>query len=131
MASLRKVPLSGDELTDWIFGELIITLQKKTVKVIRKRRLFDPTDPPRKRRAIRGLTIWKTNLGDRFLEIYINPAQHKNREEETQTLLHEAGHATFGKREVSTKRLENILTKKITLRQRKFLKSFLPRYETK
>lgn len=132
MVSLRDVPLSGDRLTDWIFKQFIFFLRKETLAIKRKKRLLDPDN--HHRRVIRGLMQPEVGPGGHGIEITINVSKsiHCNRDEEVETLVHELSHIVFWKtRERFIGQAENILVEKFTREQKDFLKSFLPRRESK
>lgn len=133
MVSLREVPLSGDELTDWVFQELVLTLRKRNVWVKRKKRLMDPDK--RQRRSLRGLMQPGIGRGGHGVVITINSAKRSNpnRNAETETLMHETSHAILLETlEWRILKLERILSRRFTREQKEFLKKkFLPRYETK
>ncbi len=126
MISLRDVPLSGDELTDWVFKQFIFFLRKETLHIKRKKRLLDEH-----RRALRGLMESEPAPE---LKITINCAkrQHENRDEEVGTLIHELAHIVFWKtRDRFIWQVEKILTENFTQEQKNFLKSFIPRHEVR
>lgn len=126
MISLREVPLSGDELTDWIFKQFMFFLRRETLHIKRKKRLLDEH-----RRAIKGLMESESVPK---LEITINCAKrhHENRDEEVETLIHELAHIVFWKtREGFIRQVERILIDNFTQGQKDFLKSFIPRHEVK
>lgn len=129
MISLREVPLSGDNLVDWIFKQFVFFLRRETLYIKRKKRLLNPND--KHHRAIRGL------MDPEFeptIEITINSAKsvHVNRNEEVETLIHELSHVLFWKtQERFIWQIEEILIKKFTKEQKDFLKSFIPRHEVK
>lgn len=128
MISLRKVPLSGDGLVDWIFKQFIFFLRRETLRIKRKKRLLNPDDP---HHAIRGLM--DSDLEPK-IEITINAAKsvHCNRDEEAETLIHELCHILFWKtQERFIRQAEKILIKRLTSEQMSLLKSFIPRHEVK
>ncbi len=132
MISLREVPLSGDKLLDWIFKQFVFFLRRETLRIKRKKRLCYPKD--RHRKAIWGLMEPEVGPGGHFIEITINSAKskHKNRDEELETLIHEVCHVLFFKtRESFIEQITLILSTGFTQEQRNFLKTFLPRGETK
>lgn len=126
MVSLREVPLSGDELTDWIFKQFIFFLRRETLHIKRKKRLLDE-----RRRVMKGLMESKSVPK---LEITINCAKrhHENRDEEVGTLIHELAHIVFWKtQEGFIRQIERILMDSFTQDQKNLLKSFIPRHEVK
>lgn len=132
MISLRKVPLSGDKLTDWIFKQFLFFLRKETLSIKRKKRLLDPYDPHRK--VLRGLMDSEVGPSKHHIEITLNSAKriHCNRNEEVETLIHELSHILFWKtRENFIYQMEKILVIRLTSEQKNFLKMFLPRHEVK
>ncbi|MBI2058021.1 MAG: hypothetical protein HYT63_03535 [Candidatus Yanofskybacteria bacterium] len=132
MVSLREVPLSGDKLVDWIFKQFVFFLRKETLAVKRKKRLLDPDNLHR--RVIRGLMQPQVGPGGHGIEITINSSRsiHCNRDKEAETLIHELSHVVFWKTwERFIGQAENILVEKFTQEQKDFLKSFLPRSESK
>ena len=128
--NLRHVPLSGHELTDFIFKEFIFFLRKETLRIKRKKRLVNPNDPHGQ--VLRGLMDPNPEKGT--IEITINPAKkaNLNRDKETETLIHELCHIVLSRtREWRIESLEKILSRTFTSEQKNFLKSFLPCYEVK
>ncbi len=126
MISLRDVPLSGDELTDWVFKQFVFFLRRETLHIKRKKRLLDEH-----RRVIRGLMDPES---DPKIVITINcaPSQHENRDEEVETLIHELAHIVFWKtQEGFIRRIQRILIDNFTQEQKNLLKSFIPRHEVK
>ena len=129
MVSLRRVPLSGDELVDWVFKQFIFFLSRKTLHIKRKKRLLDPDD--KSHRSIMGMM---DSGAAPKIKITINCAKslHKNRDKEVETLIHELGHIVFWKTpERFIKQIEEILIDRFTQEQKNFLKSFIPRHEVK
>lgn len=131
MISLRQVPLSGDKLTDWIFKQFIVFLQRETLRIKRKKRVvFSNTH----RKALRGLMDPEAGPSQHHIEITLSSAKrmHCNRNEEVETLIHELCHILFWKtRERFIFQMECILIKKLTAEQKSFLKAFIPRHEVK
>src|SRR3989344_7989102 len=129
MASLRKVPLSGDSLTDWIFKQFFFFLQKETLRIKRKKRVV-LSDKHHK--ALRGLMNPEVGPSEYHIEIILSSDKkmHCNRDEEVETLIHELCHILFGKtHERFIFQMECILIKKLTIEQKNFLKTFIPRHE--
>jgi len=129
---LTAIPKSGDHLVDLLFQQFVVFLRKETVRVARKKRLVNPDDPRRK--VIRGLMDPDIHPSGNWIQILINPARntHRNRNEEVETLIHELSHAVLPKAsERHILRMESVLSKKFTVPQRRYLKSFLPRHEVK
>ena len=133
MISLREVPLSGDDLTDWHFKEVVALLRKNNVLVERRKRVMDPDRW--RRRALRGLMQPGIGSGGHGIKITISSAKrmNPNRDAEVVTLIHEASHAIRGKPwEYRIRGLESILARRFTKKQKDFIKKhFLPRHETK
>lgn len=129
MISMCNIPLSGDNLTDWIFKQFVFFLRRETLNIKRRKRLSDPDD--KHHRAIRGLMDYTFEPN---IEIIINSAKsrHGSRNEEVETLIHELAHIVFWKTpERFIEQIEKILISKFTQEQRNFLKSFIPRHEVK
>lgn len=132
MTNLRKVPLSGDKLTDWVFKQFIFFLRRETLRIKRKKRLLDTDNPHRK--ALFGLLECDLEPAGHGIQITINPSKskHLNRDEELETLVHELSHIVFWKvQENFIYQVQKILIKKLTPEQKVFLKSFIPRHEVK
>jgi hypothetical protein len=123
---------SGDPLVDWFFRQFVHALCTERIRVVRKRRLVNPDDPHH--RVIRGLMDPDScAAGDRAC-ILINPARttHRNRNEETETMIHELAHVLLPHTpERGILAIENIMTTRLTDEQRAILKTFLPRHEVK
>ena len=131
MASLRKVPLSGDNLTDWIFKQFFFFLQKETLRIKRKKRVVLSD---KHQQALRGLMNPEVGPSEYHIEIILSSDKkmHCNRDEEVETLIHELCHILFGKtHERFIFQMECILIKKLTIEQKNFLKTFIPRHEVK
>ena len=127
-----KLPRSGEALADWIFGQFVVFLRKETVRISRKKRLVNPDDPHR--RVIRGLMDPDIHPSRNWVQILINPAKntHRCRDEEVETLIHELAHVIMPKTtERGILRIEAILSRKFSVSQRRYLKSFIPRHEVK
>jgi len=132
MISLREVPLSGDDWVDWTFKQFVFFLRKETLAIKRKKKLLDPDNPHR--RVIRGLMQPQVGPGGHGIEITINSSKsiHCNRDKEAETLIHEVSHVVFYKTwERFIGQAESILIRRFTQEQKDFLKSFLPRSESK
>ena len=132
MISLREVPLSGDDWIDWTFKQFVFFLRRETLRIKRKKRLYYQKD--RHRKAIWGLMEPGVGPGGHVIEITINSAKrkHKDRDAELGTLIHELSHIVFWKTwERFIGQAENILVERFTQEQKDFLKSFLPRNESK
>ncbi len=130
---LRDVPRSGDALVDWILKQFVFFLRKETVRLKRKKRLIDKDIDPH-RRALMGLISFDAGPSGEGIEITINSAKsmHCNRDEEVETLIHELCHIVFWKTwEHFIDQIERILIKRLTVEQKTYLKSFLPRHEVK
>lgn len=126
---LTSIPKSGDLFVDWIFTQYVIALRSQRVRIVRKKRLINPDDP--RRLVIRGLL--DPDSGN-WVQILINPAKntHSNRDEEVETLIHEVGHLILPRAsERSILRLETILSRRFSMAQRRYLKSFIPKHEVK
>ena len=132
MLSLRKVPLSGDKLVDWIFKQFIVFLRRETLSIKRKKRLIDSDDPHCK--VLRGLMDPTVGPSQYHIEITLNSAKkhHCNRDEEVETLIHELCHILFWKtRERFIYQMECLLTNRLMVEQKNYLKIFIPRDEVK
>lgn len=133
MISLREVPLSGDRLLDWVFKQFIVFLNRKTVYIIRKKRLKKANSP--REGILLGLTMPKNPKN--YLKgtyIFINSAKcrHHDRNEETETLIHELCHNLFSdSKHRFINQLERMLIEDFTNDQKKILKSFIPHHEIK
>lgn len=130
--NLRKLPMSGNWLTDWIFKQFVVFLRKKTLKVRRKRYLVDPAAS--RREGLYGLLDDELDPAGRHLCILINSSRtkHPSRTHEAHTLIHELAHLTFwrtGERFIC--QMEKMLIRRFTPQQMRYLKSFLPCYEIK
>jgi hypothetical protein len=129
---LTDMPKSGDTLVDWLFRQCVIAVRSERVLISRKRRLTDPDDP--RRRVIRGLMDPEIHPSGNWVQILINPAKntHKCRDEEVETLIHEVAHLIMPRAgERSILRLEDMLSRKFSAAQRRYLKSFIPKHEVK
>ena len=129
---LSDVPLSGDKLLDWVVKQFTFFLKKEKIKIKRKRRLTDKDIDPH-RRALQGMMV-QLDEGGHNIEVLVNPSKrmHCDRDEETETLIHELCHIVFWKTpERFIGQLESILVKRLTGEQKNFLNSFLPRHEVK
>jgi hypothetical protein len=129
--ALTRIPRSGDALVDWIFKQFVFFLRKETIRIKRKRYVFDSDDPHRK--ALRGIIEPRDDPGHK-LDIMISAAKntHCNRDEEVETLIHELAHVVCWKiRERFIRQVEDILTDRFTVEQKNYLKSFIPRHEVK
>jgi hypothetical protein len=129
---LTELPKSGDTLVDWFFRQCVVILRSERVRISRKKRLVNPDDPHRK--VIRGLMDPDIHPSGNWVQILINPAKntHKCRDDEVETLIHELAHALMprsGERAILG--IESILTKRFTVAQRRYLKSFIPKHEVK
>lgn len=129
--SLARLPRSGDKLVDWIFKQFVFFLRRETLRIKRKRYVYDKEDPHRK--ALYGL-MQAPGAPDPRIDILINAAKsrHSNRDEEVDTLIHELCHVVFWKTgERFVRQLDRILKKRLTQEQKNHLKSFIPRHEVK
>ena len=129
---LTDAPKSGDSLVDWMFGQCVVALRSQRVRISRKKRLVDPGDP--RRVVIRGLMDPDIHPSGNWVQILINPAKntHSNRNEEVETLIHEVAHLMLPRAsERSVLRLENMLSRRFSVAQRRYLKSFIPKHEVK
>lgn len=129
---LTGIPKSGDLFVDWIFTQYVIALRSQRVRIVRKKRLMNPDDP--RRLVIRGLLDPDIHPSGNWAQILINPAKntHSNRDEEVETLIHEVGHLILPRAsERSILRLETILSRRFSMAQRRYLKSFIPKHEVK
>ena len=129
---LTHLPKSGDALTDWLFRQFALTLRQETIRIKRKKRLFNPGD--RSRGALRGLMDPEVHPSGRYIHILINPARDANptRDDEVDTLIHELAHVVMGRAsERHILQIENLLSKRFTGEQRSYLRMFLPRHEVK
>ncbi|MEK9208762.1 MAG: hypothetical protein AAB910_01655 [Patescibacteria group bacterium] len=129
---VTAMPKSGDTLVDWMFRQCVMVLQSERVKVTRKRRLVNPDDPHRK--VIRGLMDPDIHPSGNWVQILINPAKntHKNRNDEVETLIHELAHVILprsGERAILA--MENLLARRFSPAQRRYLKSYIPKHEVK
>jgi hypothetical protein len=129
---LTVLPKSGDALVDWMFRQFVCVLQSERVKVTRKKRLINPDDPYRK--VIRGLMDPDIHPSGNWVQILINPAKntHKSRNEEVETLIHELSHVILPRSgERSILAMENLLTRRFSAAQRRYLKTYIPKHEVK
>lgn len=116
---------SGDRLVDWIFNRFIEIANKAPIR--KKKRLLDPDDP-RKKTALSGL-VTKQN------DIYLNSAKirHKNKDELLKTFIHELAHILFfpkiKHRYIYS--ITTILLLKFSDKQKRILKSYIPKHEVK
>lgn len=129
---LTAIPKSGDSLVDWVFRQFVVVLQSERVKVTRKKRLVNPDDPHRK--VIRGLMDPDIHPSGNWVQILINPAKntHKSRNDEVETLIHELAHVILprsGERAILA--MENLLARRFSVAQRRYLKSYIPKHEVK
>ena len=129
---LTEHPRSGDALVDWLFRQFLVILRSERVRVSRKKRLINPDDPHR--RVIRGLMDPDVHPSGNWVQILINPAKntHKCRDDEVETLIHELAHILMprsGERAILG--IENILTRRFTAAQKRYLKGFIPKHEVK
>jgi len=129
---LTALPRSGDALVDWLFRQFVTILQNERVRVSRKKRLINPDDPHRK--VIRGLMDPDVHPSGNWVQILINPAKntHKCRDEEVETLIHELSHVLMpraGERAILA--AENLLTRRFTAAQKRYLKAYIPKHEVK
>jgi len=126
------LPHSGDRMVDWVFMQFVTFLRRETLRIRRKKRLVDPDDPHRV--CLRGLMDPDTDKRARIIHILINAARsvHRDRDEEVGTLIHELSHIVFWKTgERFIVQMENMLIRKFSSAQRRYLKAFLPRHEIK
>ena len=82
----------------------------------------------------RGLMDPDIHPSRNWVQILINPAKntHRCRDEEVETLIHELAHVIMPKTtERGILRIEAILSRKFSVSQRRYLKSFIPRHEVK
>lgn len=129
---VTSMPKSGDSLVDWMFRQFVVVLQSERVKVTRKKRLVNPDDPHRK--VIRGLMDPDIHPSGNWVQILINPAKntHKSRNDEVETLIHELAHVILprsGERAILA--MENLLARRFSVAQRRYLKSYIPKHEVK
>jgi hypothetical protein len=123
---------SGDALVDWLFRQFVIILRSERVRISRKKRLINPDDPHRT--VIRGLMDPDIHPSGNWVQILINPAKntHRCRDEEVETLIHELAHVLMPRTgERSILAVENMLARRFTTSQRRYLKSFIPKHEVK
>lgn len=131
MISLRDVPLSGDNLVDWVFKQFVFFLRRETLSIERKKKLRDPDCH---RKILWGLLETGLPPSGKGVKITLNSAKriHRNKDEETATLIHELAHFLFGNSwERYVLQVENILFERFTPEQINYLKSFIPRHEVK
>jgi hypothetical protein len=129
---LTELPKSGDTIVDWLFRQFIVVLRSERVRISRKKRLTNPDDPHRT--VIRGLMDPDIHPSGNWVQILINPAKntHKCRDDEVETLIHELAHALMPRSgERSILAIENLLTRRFSAAQRRYLKSFIPKHEVK
>ncbi len=115
-----------------MFVQFVVVLRSERVRIARKKRLVNPDDPTRQ--AIRGLMDPDIHPSGNWVQILINPAKntHRCRDEEVGTLIHELTHIVLPRTgERSVLRLENLLSRRFSFAQRRYLKSFIPRHEVK
>jgi hypothetical protein len=123
---------SGDPLVDWFFRQFLSVLRSERVRIVRKKRLINPDDP--QRRVIRGLMDPDIHPSGNLVQILINSAKttHRDRDEEAETLVHELAHVILPKTsERQILAIEDLLARRLTLHQRRCLKTFIPRHEVK
>lgn len=129
-SNIKKLPLSGDNLTDLIFRMIVDTICYKISAIRKKKNLTDPDilDPKRKRRAFYG--IYDRERG----EVYLSDSRrkHPTRGSMVSALVHEVLHAAmphvFERRIL---RFDNILETRFTDRQKRFLRRFIPKHQVK
>ena len=128
--SLAHLPRSGDKLVDWIFKQFVFFLRRETLRIKRKKYVYTEVDLHRK--AVYGLM--RGGTPDPHIDILISAAKskHQNRDEETDTLIHELCHIVFWKTgERYIEQVDKLMKKRLTQEQKNYLKSFIPRHEVK
>lgn len=129
-SNIKKLPLSGDNLTDLLFKIVVDTICHKISAIRKKKNLTDPDilDPKKRRRTFYG--IYDKERG----EVYLSDSRrkHPTRGSMVSALVHEVLHAAmphvFERRML---KLDNILETRFTDRQKRYLRRFIPKYQVK
>jgi len=128
--NIKKLPFCGDNLTDLLFRIIIDTIYHKIAAIKKKKNLTDPdiTDPQKRRRAIYGIYDRERN------EIYLSDSRckHPTKASMVPSLIHEVLHAAIPLVfESRIDRLEVILDTRLTDKQKKYLRKFIPKHQVK
>ncbi|MDO8574844.1 MAG: hypothetical protein Q7R61_01050 [bacterium] len=134
MAKRRKngkgPPLCGDNLTDLLFKIVVDTICHTVAAIKKKKNLTDPdiTDPQKRRRACYGIYDRERK------EVYLSysKCKHPTKISMVPSLIHEVLHAAmphvFERRIL---RLEIILETRLTDKQKRYLRRFIPKHQVK
>ena len=130
----RKLPLSGNNLPDWIFRQIIKTLDKvERVKVFSVADLKDPDD---NRKKLCGFSDHDRHdnllLKSGFVFLTKNKKKYRDNDTLCGIFVHEIMHILMpDANEKEIRRLEDILCTSFTDKQKRFLKNYIPKHLSK
>lgn len=134
MAKWRKngkgPPLSGDNLVDLLLKIIVDTICHQIAAIKKKTNLTNPDviDPQKRRQTLYGIYDKERK------EIYLSDSKckHPDKTSMVSSLVHEILHAAMPHVfERKILRLDNILETRLTDKQKRYLKRFIPKHQVK
>lgn len=123
-------PLCGDNLTDLFFRIIIDTIRYEIAVIKKKKNLTNPdiTDPQKRRQAYYAIYDRERK------EVYLSDSKckHPTKTSMIPSLIHEVLHAMMPhvfERRIS--RLEEVLDTRLTDKQKRYLRRFIPKHQVK
>lgn len=128
--NVKKLPLCGDNLTDLLFKIIVDTICYQVATIKKKKNLTDPdiTDPQKRRQAVYGI------YDSERKEVYLSDSKckHPTKTSMVPALVHEVLHAAMPhvfERRIF--RLDRILETRLTDKQKRYLRRFIPKHQVK